>query len=55
MIWVLDEEEEEGGVLLTWAVWAEQVLEMLELWSPEELLEEWEDCKEEEGDVVGLR
>lgn len=48
--------EEEGGVLLTWAGWAELVLELvvLVLWGPEEVLEELEVWEEEEA-TVGLR
>lgn len=47
--------EEEGGVLLTWAGWAELVLELvvLVLWGPEEVLEELEVWEEEA--TVGLR
>lgn len=50
------EEEEEGGVLLTWAGWAELVLELvvLVLWGPEEVLEELEVWDDEEA-TVGLR
>lgn len=52
-----DEEDEEGGVLLTWAGWAELVLELvvLVLWGPEEVLEELEVWEEEEDVTVGLR
>lgn len=52
---VWDPEEEEGGVLLTWAGWAELVLELvvLVLWGPEEVLEELEVWEEEA--TVGLR
>lgn len=51
-------EEEEGGVLLTWAGWAELVLELvvLMLWGPEEVLEELEVWEEEEEEATtGLR
>lgn len=51
-------EEEEGGVLLTWAGWAELVLVVLVLWGPEEVLEElevWEEEEEEEEATVGQR
>lgn len=52
---VWDPEDEEGGVLLTWA---ELVLELvvLVLWCPEEVLEELEVREaEEEAATVGLR
>lgn len=54
---VWEPEEEEGGVLLTWAGWAELVLELvvLALWGPEEVLEELEVWEEEEDVTVGLR
>lgn len=47
--------EDEGGVLLTWVGWEELVLEVvvLELWDPEEVLEELEVWEEEA--TVGLR
>ncbi len=52
---VWEPEEEEGGVLLTWAGWAELVLELvvLVLWGPEEVLEELEVWEEEA--TTGLR
>ncbi len=49
IVWEPEEEEEEGGVLLTWEGWAELVLELvvLVLWGPEEVLEELEVWEEE--------
>lgn len=54
---VCEPEDEEGGVLLTWAGWAELVLEpvVLVLWSPDEVLEELEVWKEGVAAVVGFR
>ena len=44
-------------MLLTWAGWAELVLELvvLVLWGPEEVLEELEVWEEEEEAATGLR
>lgn len=55
---VWDPEEDGGGVLLTWAGWAELVLELVVLvnWGPEEVLEELEVWEEEvEEATTGLR
>lgn len=54
---VCEPEDEEGGVLLTWAGWAELVSEpvVLVLWSPDEVLEELEVWKEGVAAVVGFR
>lgn len=58
---VWEPEEDDGGVLLTWAGWAELVLELvvLVLWGPEEeeveVLEELEFWEEEEEATTGLR
>lgn len=52
---VCEPEEEEGGVLLTWAGWAEVVVLLeqvvLVLWSPDEVLEVWK----EDATAVGFR
>lgn len=42
-------------MLLTWEGWAEPVLVVLVLWSPEEVLEVWGEEEEEEEAGVLLR